>query len=139
MADAPITVTLKSGKGYEAHWVVFKGDSVREVRDHLVDYFEIETDDAASLNDVVFLAEQVLHGMGNVKGSLGGSVVKTEKQQAAPKEEAKPEGPDLFAGIAAADSLDALTSLWAENKAAFDTEVTKAFKARVAVLKAAAE
>lgn len=51
--DAPITVTIKGGKGYEVPWIVVRGESTDEVKDILSDIAQSDlyqlTADAASL------------------------------------------------------------------------------------------
>lgn len=134
MADAALTVTLKAGKGYEAHWVVFKGGSVQEVRSHIEDYFEFEPNEALTLNEVVAQAEATIQGTANVLREFKGSVVKSEKTDAGSGNKAEPapvaesasdseqQSPAeaLAAKMATAATVDDLRALWVDNKALYD-------------------
>lgn len=144
MSDAPVCVTLKAGGGYAASWVVFKGSSAKEVRDHLIDYFDLEVDDSLSVNEVAVIAESVLQGSSNVAKGLGAKPVSAEKTKPEPKEpEATPEpqvNPEeaLAAQMREASDETALRRLWVDNKdiATGSEVVLEAYKARGAELKA---
>lgn len=113
MSEGAITVTLKSGKGYEAHWVVFRGNDVEEVRRNVSDYFDLDLSEDLALNEVVQTAEQVLHAGANLGAALGAKPVKAEKpaaKKAAAKPKAEPEPQE-----------DPVEALIAEMRAAVDT------------------
>jgi hypothetical protein len=149
-----ITVTVKYGKGYEESWVVFRGPSITQVREDIIDYFGMDRASVAelTLSDVVVNATNLAHGKGNVAAALGATVIKsgptpaaTENPassawaQAAQQEAEAPAENPMLARIAATTNVDELKRLWAENQAAFaEADVMAAWKARGKALKAAA-
>lgn len=147
-----ITVTVKYGKGYEESWVVFRGPSITQVREDIIDYFGMDRASVSelTLSDVVVNATNLAHGKGNVAAALGATVIKsgptpTEAPatsawaQAAQQEAEAPAVNPMLAQIAATTSTDELRRLWAANQSAFaDAEVMAAWKARGKALKAAA-
>lgn len=157
MADAAITVTMKAGKGFEAHWAVFKGASVEEVRDHIEEYFEMEKDPNLSLNEVVNVAEGILQGVSNALKGLKGDIVEVTRtngdikvgrvvgessgnkskasavaESANDSEGSVSPAEALAAQMAAAATVDDLRALWVDNKALYDAHkiVKDAYKKR---------
>lgn len=138
-----LVATIKFGGGYDAPWLVAHGESVDDVRAYLIDSFGLDPTTEETLAELIVNASTMAVGMGNVSKTLKGSVVKSEKTskpKAEPKAEpVAEEKPDIFALIEAVESVDALTEVWATNKAAFkDPKVAEAFKAKGKALKEAA-
>ncbi|MDG4783231.1 hypothetical protein O7614_26580 [Micromonospora sp. WMMD961] len=143
-------MTIKHGKGYQDTWSVFKGQP-HEVREDLIDYFSIPYDqhNDLSLHEVVVNATTIAHGVGNVAGKLGGTVLSQGKQDSPPWNTSSPaksggdpwaqaqstpavpaENP-LLALIKNAEDVPSLQRIWAENQAAFaDAAVMDAWKAK---------
>lgn len=133
MSEQAVTITLK-GKSNSSHWVIFRGDSAKEARDHIEEYFDIEHNPELTLNEVVFQAEAILQGTGNVITAFKGAVVSSEKTEgsgnnaeAAPVEASANEAETALSPVEAlvqamstAKTVDDLRSLWVENKSLFD-------------------
>ena len=144
-----VTVTIKHGKGYQDTWSVFKG-LPHEVREDLISYFAIPEEQhfELSLHEVVVNATTLAHGVGNVAGKLGGTVLSkgndsppwdTSTSAAkggdpwaqAKAEPAKPEEHPLLTQIKNAADVPSLQRIWAENQDAFaDAAIMDAWKAR---------
>ncbi|MEU8327291.1 hypothetical protein [Micromonospora sp. NPDC048839] len=141
------TVTIKHGKGYQDTWTVFKGQ-LPEVREDLIDFFGMNRSEVESLtlHDLVVNATSIAHGVGNVAGFLGGTVLASGPKPAdRPRSSASGDDPWIDAGttpakpaenpllglIKAALDVPSLERLWAENQAAFsDPAIMDAWKAR---------
>lgn len=148
MSDAAeLTVTFKYGKGYEETWAVFKGKA-QDLRQQILDYFGMDSSEFSdlTLHDVVLEATRIAHADRTVMTSLGGKVAtKSERaqeraQEPASQAKSEPEGPTpeqaLIARLEAAETVDGLKRLWAENKALFsDDGVKAAYKKRGSELK----
>lgn len=121
MSDAPITVTIKHGKGYDDPWIVFKG-SHDDVRREVVDTYALSVSDSLSLAEVVHNAKQVAASLGATK-ALGTKVEKVEKTTSKPKEEPRAEEPQedpeeaLAKAFSEAQSKEELRTLWKDNAA----------------------
>lgn len=117
MSDAPITVTIKHGKGYDDPWIVFKG-SHDDVWREVVDTYALSVSDSLSLAEVVHNAKQVAHGL-NATGILGATVKESKEEPQKPKAEPVEEKPDLEGELVRqfeeADSIETLRELWQAN------------------------
>ena len=71
--DAPVTVTLKAGKGYDDPWIVVKG-SVRDVHERLLELvgWDASKVDELPLASTVLAASDTWHAQNNVARELGG-------------------------------------------------------------------
>lgn len=71
--DAPVTVTLKAGKGFDDPWIVVKG-GVREVHEQLLAVmgWDASKIDELPLASTVLAASDTWHAQANVAGELGG-------------------------------------------------------------------
>lgn len=141
MSDAAeSSVTIKSGKGYEAMWFVTKG-SPDQIKSWLIRFFDLPYDAVAELTpyEVTALAEDIAQGRSNVATILGGTIATPTANTPAPTADGDPwaqiageasEAPqkaeDPLAGlrdqIANAESPAALQRLWAQNQDAFRNE-----------------
>ncbi|MEV1109916.1 hypothetical protein AB0I95_14835 [Micromonospora sp. NPDC049751] len=145
-----VTATIKYGKGYEHTWLVFKGQP-HEVREDVVSAFGLppEQHEELTLHEIVVNATTVAHGVGNVAGKLGGTVLAQGKQDSPPwntsspaessgdpwaQAQATPAAPaenPLLALIKNAEDVPSLQRIWAENQAAFSgAEIMDAWKAK---------
>ena len=158
------TVTIKYDKGYDAPWVVFKG-GVSQITGQMASYFGLSADEASDLtpHELTVICNGIAQGKGkpvqgisrakdkapatteeaveNVKNVIGGEVVADSAWDGVDDSEptAAPDHAALIAALNAADDLNSLKRLWAENKPAFeDSAVKSAYNARGKALKAAA-
>lgn len=149
--SAELSVTFKYGKGYEETWAVFKGKA-EDLRYQVLAYFGMEPGEyeGLPLHDVVLQATRIAHADRTVMSALGANVVTKSDapaestpeaaQEASSEAKGEPEGPTpeeaLVARLEAAETIDALKRLWAENKALFADEAVKAaYKKRGVALK----
>ncbi|MEU7570347.1 hypothetical protein [Micromonospora sp. NPDC049240] len=148
-----LQVTIKYGKGYEDTWVSFAGLR-QEVFDDIVDYFGLDRDSVTglTLSELVVSAANMAHAKGNVAGTLGGTVIPPAQQsKPAPASDvwdeigqagqssspAEPEEDPVLTLIKAAQSVDELKRIWAENQERVVGDALVAWKARGKELKAA--
>lgn len=149
-----IGITIKYGKGYESTWATFTG-LPHEVREQIIAYFGFAEDAVRelTLSELVVNATSVAHGKGNAAATLGAVAIPASQQgqeQSAPPatetasdassdpweavESSAPAEPavnPLYAQIEAAQSVDELKVLWADNQAAFsDADLMAAWKAK---------
>lgn len=145
MSEQGVTVTIKYGKGYEEPWVVFKG-SVHEVFANVSDYFDIQTDEEWTLNELVLEANRIAHGGANVVREFGAKPAAVEKTSPSGNAEADTSveaesasdsealGPveSLVQKMKEAGSVDDLRTLWLENKALYEAHksVQEAYSSR---------
>ena len=144
-----VTVTIKSGKGYDDSWEVFKG-SAEECKASMVDYYglDLEATKDMTTHEVRLLAEECAQGSRSIASALGGKVT-SERTQAylddnakvddtadAKKAKAKSDEPDAkalaLADINAAATKDDMMRVWVNHQDAInsDTDLLEAFKAR---------
>ena len=134
------TLTIKYGKGYEATWGVFRGDSAAEVRKQVIDYFGLEAGqvEKLSLHELALNVTKVAQGTSNMSTILGATAIGSadgslytgpphpaDSQPAAAPAAAPAEEPadpliGLKTAIEAANSVPDLQRVWAENQAAFN-------------------
>lgn len=143
---AETSVTIKSGKGYDDTWQVFRGESLKEVRDQIVEFFDMEVSGDLSLHSVVLEATRLAHGGAAPVKILGAKVeaeVKDgEKDPWAEAEKAEQKTEDPYAGLiaelGAAPDVEELRRIWQRNQDHFSEErVMEAYKARGKALTAA--
>lgn len=138
-----LSVTIKSGKGYDDSWTVVRGVP-SEVKEALVEWYAIDEGTADKLvgQQVMTLATKISHGEQVVSTVLGGVPVevstkvseKAEEPEPAPEE---PQGPHpLVAEIEAAGSLEDLKRVYVKNKSSFtEQELKDAYNAKSKELK----
>ncbi len=149
-ADAPIVVTVKYGKGYEAPWVVFRGDTSDQVRGRMFDYFGVDSNayEGLSLHEVVLSLVEVAQGTRALVTNLGAEVVPTNGTGTVPGTTTDTNvrgsaafdaaidelGPyaSVISLFEAAESRSALTKLYARYKDAYEASeaVREAYKRR---------
>lgn len=143
-AGAETSVTIKSGKGYDDSWYVFRGRP-EEIKAQLVDFFGIPSASVAGLSvfEVAVNCRQIAQGNESTVAALGGTIVPadTKPSQTTPGDDPwaaiEAGAPDesapnpILGQIEACKTTDELKRLWAENQAAFaDSAVMDAWKAK---------
>ena len=136
-------VTLKGGKGYEATWVNIGAGTPGELRRAVIAFFGWEPAEweDKSLADLAFEATQVWHALTNVgtafpeARNVDGAAATPAEAYAAAQEEQPPPDPKavLLAQIEEQGNVPDLKRLYAENKAAFDSDepdLMAAYKAK---------
>lgn len=139
MSEAPLTVTIKNGGKHEETWAVFKG-TIYNIRQDLVEYYGLTVDEDQTLFEVAHMAQEVAQNFTGFGKALGARVITKSESvtEQAPTVAEPAENPhaDLIARLLAAESAEALKTLWAKNKAAFDdAEVKAAYSKRGKELK----
>lgn len=135
------TLTIKYGKGYEASWIVFRGETAAIIRQQVVDYFGINEAEVSklSLHELALNVTKVAQGTSNMSTILGATAIGSadgslytgpphpaDSQPATPPAASTPaEEPvdpllGLKTAIEAANSVPELQRVWAENQAAFN-------------------
>lgn len=134
------TLTIKYGKGYEASWAVFRGDTAANIRQQVIDYFGIAADQVAnlSLHELALNVTKVAQGTSNMSTILGATAIGSADGSlytgpphpadsqpatppaAAPAQETVDPLLGLKTAIEAASSVPDLQRVWAENQAAFN-------------------
>lgn len=137
---APLTVTIKSGKGYEDTWLVFNG-SPAQVKANMAEVFGLDPDLDVTISEYALLGQAQFQAIESVQQILGGRSIP-------PSREGKPTGgwPDTSTGanpfaaaagaastegevdpvavvkakIEAATGRTQLKDLWLDNQALFN-------------------
>lgn len=151
--SSEVTVTIKSGKGYDDSWFVFRGKAA-SVKEQLIEFFSLDRASVESLSpyEVAVNARSVAQGLAAVAVTLGGTVTHSEATKpSTPATGASTATDDgwgedttsptdlILVKIEAAASVDELKALWADNQSVFaDAEVMAIWKAKGKALKAAA-
>lgn len=133
MADNPyagkgMSITLKQD-GKDGTWAVFHG-TVEGIREQIEAFFGYDRDEELKPFDVVLSATQDYKASGRVASGLGGRTLGASKSAdafaaargEAPAAPAEPVRNPLYDTIEQMGSVEALRTLWAENRAAFDAE-----------------
>lgn len=90
MTEEAVTVTLKFDKGYEAPWLVLKGQP-SEVEANLANLIGVNVGEL-SLIDLIGKASKIAQSHYAISDQLGGEVVVSKKKaDSKPKAESKPE------------------------------------------------
>ncbi|MER5632181.1 hypothetical protein [Streptomyces nitrosporeus] len=147
-----VTVTMKSGAGYDDWWAVFRGAN-HEIYDDVSVFFGLERESVAnlSLHELVTEASKLAQGTSMITRELGATVVPASQPAttgedpwaAAQTTAALPAASAgaataLLEQVAACQTTDELKRLWATNQAAFaDQAVMDAWKARGRAIKQA--
>lgn len=118
MTDEAVTVTLKFDKGYEAPWLVLKGQP-SEVEANLANLIGVNVGEL-SLIDLIGKASKIAQSHYAISDQLGGEVVVSKKKaDSKPKAESKPEAEtddannedDVIVAIAEAASSEELRAV----------------------------
>ena len=118
MTEEAVTVTLKFDKGYEAPWLVLKGQP-SEVEANLANLIGVNVGEL-SLIDLIGKASKIAQSHYAISDQLGGEVVVSKKKaDSKPKAESKPEAEtddannedDVTVAIAEAASSDELRAV----------------------------
>lgn len=140
---AEVTVTFKGDKGYDAPWLVFKGDPA-DVQQAIITAAGLTSEQAHGLPlvETALVVNKQFQDLYKMGVALGAVPITQEAQdarppiyevkagsedptgQATPADIKPPEPASPHAGlisqIASAPSLDAIQNLWVSNQAAFD-------------------
>lgn len=94
MAERNVSVTLKSGKGYDATWIVVTGDTAEEAKRTLADAVNLDYEiaDQYSLAEVAVFANESFQGTSNVVVGLGAEPVSAEVAESVIKGSEEPAG-----------------------------------------------
>lgn len=140
-----VVVTIKGGAGYDAPWIVFKGDSTSQVFDHMVEAADM---DPESVSDVHLLSltmevAALFKAVESVGTELGGRASGSSKWEAARSDTSAPatsstppaNKPDptaeLLGAVQKCNSIPELQDLWSRNQSAFAAdELMAAYRAR---------
>lgn len=135
-----LTITVKYGKEYDQTWAVFKGATVRELRELVADYYALPPGslEGLSMHEMVVHVTRLTHGMEVLSQELGATPLgsddtPSDEPTGAAAWEAVPTDPyaELIQALETAPTVDKLKALWAANKDAFEEErVQLAYSAR---------
>ena len=134
-SDGEITATIKSGKGYDEPWLVFRGPDAASVKKQIEDATGL-SGEGISLMELTWNANYSFGKISTVATGLDGVVIPensppaaqnaaaapepTESENVAPVAPAPSPEPDLKATVAGLTSKKELTDVYLKNKAAFD-------------------
>ena len=140
MSDNPwgageVSATIKSGKGYDEPWLVFRGPSAAAVKEQIEGATGL-SGEGISLMELTWNANYSFQKISTVATGLDAVLIAEDAPQAAEKPAAAPEStpvaneppaaaqaspePDLAATVADLKTKKELTDVYLKNKAAFD-------------------
>lgn len=139
--EAGITVTFKAGGGYEAPWIVVRGDNAAEVREHIQESFNLKLS-GETLDEAVIEGNRWLQGQYEAAKTLttppptnpapaakkatprkGGVASKARALKAV--QEPDEVSDTLEAKIASAENEDAINALYKLHKAEWSKDAEK--------------
>lgn len=139
---AEVTATLKYGKGYEAPWLVIKGENAADVKKAVEEATGL-AGEGLTLSQVIYNAADHVQRLNTVGVTLGATVIADEPEDApaetAPAPDPAPEqqGPDLEQQIKDASDVSSLADLYIKYQATFDSDekLSGLLQARVEAVK----